>query len=358
MRKISIISCLLLIIAAATVEGQIVFNRPPSGSPQFVYSHWKLSSGDIETTADQSYFPLRAFIPIRDNLEAHVLLAGSSNSVEFAELESSASGFGDARIQINQSLQDDHILTKLDIIDEWPIIPVLSQDYLEFPSRRLGEGFGFNLLMGGATTWGEARVGGGVAYRFLGEYQPYDGSGDYNSGDMFSINAGIDLPKRKTRWAASAVYTIYGADKLDGQKTFKQSPQLVLSGSGTYTADPHSVTVWLTYAMRGDNTFYDSTEAVIDESKLYGNEFAFGARAQYEFAEDWQFMPSVKVRLISANDYLLGAADIYSFGAAVGRQFSEQFSANAGFRYFTGSIDGGLIDLTGYQISVGLMINF
>lgn len=369
MKKTNLLLCLLLIIAAGSVEGQIVFNQPPSGSPQFVYSHWTFTTLGIETTVDQFYVPVRVFLPLRDNLEARVFLANSSNSFENFAYDASASGLSDARIQVNQSLQDDHVIisgglnlpigkTRLDPLEEWPVIPILSQDFLEFPARRLGEGFGFNLLVGGATMWGQSRVGGALAYRFLGEYKPYEGSGDYNSGDMASLNVGLDLPKDPWQWTLSAAYTIYGADKLDGVSTFKQSPQLALSGSGTYSSKPHSVTGWLSYVIRGKNTFYDSAETVIDESKLYGNEFSAGARAEYEFAQAWKFMPSVKMRFIEANDFFLGSAKIYSFGGAFGRQFSEQLSASAGFRYFTGSVDAGLTDLTGYQITGNLVYNF
>lgn len=371
----------LSLFMAASASGQIVFGQPASAQAHFVYSSWTLTENifGVETTISQWYIPVHGFVPLRDNLEARIYLAtsSSSGSVEGFDLENSVSGFSDARVQISQALSDDRILisggvnlpmgkTELDIFDEYPLITVLSQDFLDFPLRRLGEGLGFNLMLGGATAVGEARIGGGVMYRFTGEYTPYSGTfgdttivaGDYNPGDVITVNAGADLPTGNITWSTNVIWTMYGDDKLDGVKTFKQSQQLDFGIIGSYRSDPYIINGWISYVLRGNNTEYAGADLVPSESKYYGNEFAAGASFTYKTAGDWSFTPVAKLRIIGENELSFGSSNIMSFGATVAKTISQGLGASAGFRYYTGSAISDLIDLTGYQLSVGLLAEF
>ncbi len=371
----------LSLFMTASASGQIIFGQPATGQAHFVYSSWTLTDNffGVETTIDQWYIPVHGFVPLRDNLEARVYLAtsSSSGSVEGLDFENSVSGFSDARVQISQALSDDRILisgginlptgkTELDMVEEYPLIIALSQDFLDFPLRRLGEGFGFNLMLGGATAVGEARIGGGVMYRYTGEYTPYSGSfgdttiaaGDYNPGDIITVNAGADLPTGNMTWSANVIWTMYGDDKLDGVKTFKQSQQLDFGITGTYISDPYTINGWTSYVLRGNNTEYQGAGLAPSESKYYGREFAAGASFTYKTAGGWYFTPLAKLRIIGENELSFGSSDIMSFGATIGKTISQGVNADAGFRYYTGSAISDLIDLTGYQLSAGLLAEF
>ena len=378
-RTILLIAVLSLIMASNACA-QIVFGQRPNTSPQFVYSSWTLTAptGE-EAKISQSYVPVTGFVPISDNLEAQVYLASSSSSVESPIGDPSASGLTDIRLQLNKSLSDDRILisgglnlplgkTELNFAEEYGVVPALSHDFLDFPLRRFGEGLGFNLLVGGATMAGEARLGGGILYQFKGEYTPYEGSDGYNPGDLVTINAGGELPRGNMTWAANVVYTTYFTDKLDGAKTFKQSQQFALGFSGHYSQDSYTLRGFVNWIGRGKNTIYDTTETVFSENKLYGDEFSFGADATVKLGNSWSVSPLAKLRLIAENDIALGSADILTLGGALGKQLAEEISANAGFKYFTGSApgfkyftgsaDGDSIDLSGYQFSIGLLATF
>ncbi|UCG62396.1 MAG: hypothetical protein JSV52_03675 [Candidatus Zixiibacteriota bacterium] len=371
----------LSLFMTASAGGQIIFGQPASSQAHFVYSSWTLTENlfGVETTISQWYIPVHGFIPLRDNLEARIYLAtsSSSGSVEGLDLENSVSGFSDARVQISQALSDDHILisggvnlptgkTELDMFDEYPLVLVLSQDFLDFPLRRLGEGFGFNLMIGGATAVGEARIGGGVMYRYTGEYTPYEGTfggttivaGDYDPGDVITVNAGADLPTGNITWSANVIWTMYGDDKLDGVKNFKQSQQLDFGITGTYKSGPYTINGWTSYLLRGNNTEYRGVDLVPSESKYYGREFAAGATFTYKTASGWYFTPLAKLRMIGENELDFGSSDIMSFGATIGKTISQGLDADAGFRYYTGSAISDLIDITGYQLSVGLLAEF
>ncbi len=367
---ITTVLLVLLVFAASQVQSQIVFGQKPSGSPEFVYTHWTLSYGDsLETTVSQSYVPLGGYIPLKDNLEAQVYVASSSNSVDYAGFDNSISGLSDFRLQVSQSLSNDRILIsggvnlptgkkKLNFVENWGVMELMSQNFLEFPIRSLGEGFGFNLLVGGATMLGEARIGGGIMYQFKGEYQPYEETGDYDPGDIISINGGGDITKGKMTWAANIVFTTYFADKQEGAKTFKQSQQLALNAVGSYDDTPYNITGHLTYVMRGDNSFYGESEALLSQSKLYGNEFSVGADATFKMANGWSAGPSAGLRMIAENDFTVGSTEIFNFGGAVRKEIGEDLSIDGGFRYFTGNVNDNLIDLSGYQFHLGLLANF
>jgi hypothetical protein len=394
-RTILLVAVLLLVMAT-TACSQIVFGQRPSTSPKFVYSHWTVklnldalndlngipiellqAFGD-EVTVSQSYMPLAGYVPIRDNLEAQVFLATSTSSTEVSDLENSVSGLSDIRLQINQSLSNDRILisgglnlptgkTNLDLFEEGGVIEMLSQDFLEFPSRRLGEGFGFNLLVGGAAALGETRVGGGVMYRFNGSYTPYEIYGDYDPGDVFSVNVGADLPGGNVTWSTVVAYTLYTTDKQNGEDGFKQSPQLALSLSGLLKEGRHlKIKAWTSFVIRGNNTALIANEYTIQNQlppfrvdlRLYGDEFTLGTAVTYSTAGDWHFMPSARIRLVTENEQFPGSSNIISLGAAIGKTVSDRLDASVGYRYFTGGAFGDRFDLTGHQLTLGLMATF
>jgi hypothetical protein len=129
---------------------------------------------------------------------------------------------------------------------------------------------------------------------------------------------------------------------------------------------------WLSYVARGENTFYDTLGTVWSELKVYGNEFAAGAAFTYKTASNWFFTPQAKIRMIAENeaqvglagvilitgDIPVGSASIMCFGGTVGKTISEGLDVSAGFKYYTGGAFGDLIDLTGYQLSLGLLAEF
>ncbi|MDH4156586.1 MAG: hypothetical protein OEW00_04855 [candidate division Zixibacteria bacterium] len=370
-RRLFLLVLCLVLAATTSSQGQVIYGQPASGNPQFVYSHWKLQdpAGD-EITVSQSYLPLVGYVPLKDNLELQFHIANSSNALKFEGYDKSLSGLSDLRLQVTQSLSDDRFVLsgsvnlpvgkkKLRLSDEWIIVEALSQDFLSLPTRRLGEGFGFSMLAGGATMLGETRVGGGLVYQFNGEYQPYEESGDYDPGDIISANAGGDLQKGGMRWSANAIFTAYTADKQKGIKTFRQSPQFLMSVAGTYETEAMTAGGGVSFLVRGRNVVYDSTETILSKLKLFGNEFAINGAASWKLAPGWFAGPSALFRHIAANEGLLeaelGSASVFGAGVNGGKTLGEHFTVDVGFMYFTGSADAGDIDLTGYQLTASLL---
>jgi hypothetical protein len=287
--------------------------------------------------------------------------------MENSNAESSLSGLGDARLQLNHSFSDDQLLLsvgvslpsgkkKLSRDEELPVLRVLSQNYLSFPMRCFGKGFGFNVLLGGAQMLGELRCGAGIMYQYNGSYSPYQDTGKYDPGDFVSINTGADWQKEAMTFTFNAVFTTYADDQFEGNKVFAQSTQLGLNLAAAYDGRGYDVGAGIGYLLRGRNTFYDPDKGD-REGHLFGNEFEIRGYLTRHLQQSWYVTPSAELKLVGANDLGFGSSTIFGFGAGVGRTFSEQVGINLGGKYFIGNADGGAIDLTGFQLTASLTAN-
>lgn len=359
----SIIGLAGLLLSLSSVHGQIMHGQPASGNVRFVYSHWNLEENGGTTEINQLTIPFTGFMPLRDNLEAVFYVANSSNNLERTNEDYSLSGLGDVRVQLNRSFNDDRLLLsvgfnlptgkkKIDSDIGPLVLRILSQNYLTLPMRRFGEGFGFNVLLGGAQMLGELRCGAGVMYQFNGKYEPYEERGKYDPGDFISMNAGAEWQKDEMKLTFDAIFTTYTDDKLDGRKVFGQSTQVGLRLGAMYSGETYSVSGGTGYLVRGRNTTFSPDE---DQVRIFGNEFWIYGHLARHFHQGWSITPSAELKLIGANDQGFGSSTIFGFGGAVGRTFGEQIRVGIDGKYFTGNADA--IDLSGFQLTASLTAN-
>lgn len=364
--------CMLVIalVIATTFAGsssaQVIYGQPTSGDLSVSYQSWTVKQGDEETTISQFAIPLGAFVPVQDNFDISLYVANATSTLETATQDFSLGGLSDVRMQANHSFANDQLLFSvglnlptgkkaLDLTEEYFVLQALSANYLDFPIRRYGEGFGFNLLFAGATVLGDnVRGGAGIMYQYAGSYQPYDGFTDYDPGDVISVNAGLDIGSAPMSWTIDIVYSTFTTDQIDGIKTFKQSSQLDTRLSARYVGEQQMFAGYVGYLMRGDNTQYVADGDELDPFKLYGNEFLIAGRYVRQFGAVWHAGPSVELRLIGGNDLDMESSSVFGVGASIGRELGSNLAASGGFKYYSGSADGGDIDLSGYQITFGL----
>jgi hypothetical protein len=369
------------LLCASNGYSQIVFGQAGTGNTGFAITNWKLDYGDSTHQIDQFWVPLSGFVPLGDNTEARVFLATANSDVTLAATDHKLAGLSDLRMQFSRSYVNDQYLvsagvnlptgkTQLQIIDAVPVLEILAQSFLEFPMRRYGEGFGFNVLLGTARRWGDGNIGLSARYEYLGSYKPYKAGDslvvdDYKPGDVLNINLSGDWPTGSMVWSGAALFTVYGADKSGGIKTIKQSPELTLRLDNAYKATGYTLRFRAGYTFRGDNErFSDDPDIPGQKLKLYGDEFHFGASAIVPFAGTWYVVPSAAVKAIaghesgSAGAVDFGSSTIWTLGAATGKQFGDQFVLEVGFLYGLGDADGGNIDVTGYQVNASIRAEF
>ena len=351
--------------AASPSQCQIVYGRAISGTAGFVYSSWSLEDSAQKTDITQISFPLRLFLPLQDNFETYVYVAASSNSMDQGENDYSLSGLGDLRVQFSGSFSDDQFLisagvnlptgkTKLNESDETPVLQMLTADYLSFSQRRFGEGFGFNILFGGARMIGELKCGAGITYRYIGKYDPYEGVVEYDPGDLISFNAGADWENGPTMVSGNVVFSMYGKDKREGDERFKESSQFGFGLSINHNPRGSRAGGSLGYIARGRNSVYTPKESKL---KIYGNELSLAGDLLWLPPSGWSYGPNAVLRLIAKNEQGFGSSTIFGFGGTVGRKLGDTGSLEVSLRYFTGSADGGNTDVSGLQISTGIRIS-
>ncbi len=365
--KILIILLAALALVALDISpavSQIVYGQPPAAGTHVVYSHWKLEQGGDEVTVNQFMIPLTGFVPLQDNFEMSFYIANSSNTLK-AGSEFDLNGLGDARVQANHSFADDQLLVSVGLnlptgkreldAEEALLLDVLSTNFLDLPMRRFGEGFGFNILLGGAAVLSEGIRGGiGLSYQYTGTYTPYENLGDYNPGDVFSANVGADFDRGDITWSLDFIYSLYTTDQFDNINTFRQSPSFDSRLSGQWSGEKVTLSGLVRYVLRGDNKEYDTTGAELDAFKLYGNEFTVGGAVSYMFSPQWFVTPATDLHIVTKSNRGLDNATVFGIGASLGRTFQETVRVNGGFKIYTGNADGGNIDVTGYQITFDL----
>jgi hypothetical protein len=297
-------------------------------------------------------------------------VADASSKLDISDRQFTLSGLSDLRFQLNQSLADDRVLAsvgvnvpsgkkKLSHAEERPVAMYLAQNYLSVPIRRLSDGPGFNFLLGGATTAGNARYGGSVVFQYNGAYEAYEEDGDYNPGDLFSAAGNVGLQRDQVSLGFDVIFSMFGTDQLNDRNIFKQGKQLDLRASGSYDAEEYVINGAMRYLIRGRATRYDydSTGAIYDQLKLYGNEFAVDGQVTWT-RERWRLTPLVEMRLIAGNEYGFESSHTICGGIECAYAFNRETESTFGIKYFTGGADGGAIDLSGYQLFAGVSAAF
>jgi hypothetical protein len=364
---ISLLAVLTLILFAAPgVWAQIVYGQRASADAGFVYNHWSL--GD-SLEVSQFMVPLNGFIPLQDNLEARFSAANASNKLDLIDEEFKLSGFSDLRLQLNQSLADDRFLLslgfnlptgkkKISLLEEWLVLQALSLNFFDFPIRRLGEGFGFNVMAGGAEMLGQVKIGGALMYQYNGKYKPYDIDDEYDPGDQLSVVGSADLSSDDYAISASMVYSTFTTDKLEDRKIFSQAPVFSLHTTGVAGSGSYRFAADVGLLFRGRNAQYDSTEAKIEQLKFYGDEYLLAGRMIWTPDTDWKVTPLAEVRLLGENEYGMESSTVFGFGVEIARNIGTGVDVGMGFKYFTGTVGLGDLDLSGYQITATLLTSF
>ncbi len=366
--RIAVAVAILMAFGAPSAIGQVVYGQPGWGAGNLVYTHWSMDTDSTSTTLSQVYVPVSGFVPLQDNFEMQFYLGTESNTLDFTTNNQSVSGITDVRLQANRSFMDDQLLfsgglnlptgkRELDPLTEQPIIEVLSRDFLEFPVRRFGEGFGFNILASAAKLFGDVRAGASIGYRFVGEYTPYKGVGKYNSGDQITLDLRAEIPTEQVSYTLGAGFVTYSKDKIDGTDIFQQGQELSFYGDANYKAESYNFGGTISYLIRGNNTNYVGNNIILSEQQLFGDELVVRGRADFKVAEKWHIQPHAHLRAIAKSD-MEESATIFGLGSSVGHEFSERVSFAVGLTYFTGTANGGNIDLRGVQLSGGLSASF
>lgn len=357
-------------ICATAADCQIVYNQPGTSALRFNYSDWTLSPESGDETISQMTLGLSGFLPLRDNFEARYQLMSGYNNLGYAGEETDITGLGDLRLLLSHSFSDDRLLLsaglnlptgkrELDTDGERQIIEFLSQDFLSLPMRRYGEGLGFNLQAGGAAVLGPFKCGAGVVYDYCGSFKPYDGVGDYDPGDVLSLTATAAAEAGRMAYTGDFGFSFFTTDALDGEEIYRQAPQFSTRLAATLSGDRISWSAGTRVILRGRNKRYSLADGAIDSQlKKYGDEYDVFLRAAFPLGDSWNLGTMAGTRQILESEEELGSSSILNFAVDLGGNLTSRLGLDLGFMYYTGSADGGDVDIDGFQASGGLRVSY
>jgi len=357
---------MLLSLPAGWLEAQIIYGEPPAGGLQLIYSSWSVDDGDSRRDISQVTVPASGFVPLRNNFEARFYIANAANSMTWQNDDYTLNGISDFRVQFSHAFYDDRLLAsfgvnlpigkkELTADEDRAIVESLADNYLSFPLRRLGEGFGFQALVGTATMIGTVRFGSGLAFQYNGSYSPYRDVEEYDPGDEFSLNISADVGRGRSSFNGDIIYSLFTKDRLAGNDVLKQSPRLDLRFGWNFDNRLYLVNTNARFLVRGHHERYDVENGeLIDNLKLYGDEFLLNGAVTFHPFRFWYATPTLEFKAVTSNENELGDATVFGLGGNIARQIGDDISLNAGFKYFVGSADAGALDITGFQLTTGL----
>jgi len=377
-RKILIIFVLLagLIFSHQPLEGQIIFGQPPSGDLKFIYQSWTITdSADVETKLTQWVVPVFAFVPVMDNWEIIFSSSTAGTSLDTGgDSDSDLSGLNDTRITVYRSFLDDRFLFGLGLnlptgkkalsVDEIGVSGMLTESFLNLPIKSYGEGVGLNIETGYAQTFDIYTVGAGIGYTIKSKYEPLDGIDNYKPGNHLRIGAFGSLKKENFNGRASLVFNIFAKDKLDDEPVFKDGNMIDAKLEFGYTHEKLSTLLGIRQIVRGKDDRVDGSGLETEIEKSHGPETRIFGQSIYQMRENYSLKVLLDFKRVGANGYdedherAFGSSDYFGIGIGGGAVFAESFSGFAEFEYFTGSADDGTLDLSGWQLAIGMGATF
>jgi len=358
-----IISCCFVatyLTMSLPAHGQILYGQKAAGGLDIVATHWKLTVDSDEVTVDQWAIPASAFVPLGENFEGRVYVAQAMNTVTQLGQDFEMNGLTDMRLQVNHSFSEDRLLfgvgvnlpvghKALSLDQELIVMNYLTQSFLSFPVRNLGQGFGLNLMAGGATEMGAYRVGATATFDFSGAYEAYAGEADYNPGNSFILTLGLQRDLGKRVLNGDVTLTVSADDKQADVPVFSRGEQFTLHAGLDGGGASNRYLMDLYYNIRGRNTAYDPAGILLQQLKVYGNEFITAGGYEWTSDSGWSYGPSADLRLIAANEVGLGSSTILGLSGQVSRALTSAVTVRLAAKYYSGSTQGGDIDLSGFQ---------
>jgi hypothetical protein len=361
----------IMALFAADASCQIVYQQPGSSLLRFNYSHWSMEpAGSPEEILGQTTVFLSGFVPIRDNFEARYEIVSAYDDLKTGDVKTSMSGLGDARLQFAHSFSRDRVLmaaglnlptgkTELDVDGERRIIEYLSRDYLSLPLRRYGEGFGFNVQAGGATELGRFKCGLSAVYDYIGAYVPYEGYGDYDPGNAYTMTATAEVTSGKVTYAGNVGFSYFGTDVFEENDIYRQAPQFSARLMASRPGERYTTSLGTRIILRGRNRRYSTTDGTIDSQlKKYGDEFDVFLRVALTVGGSWNLGTMIGTRQILASEEEFGRSSLLNLAVDLNRKLSDHLDLDLGIMYHTGSTDGGAVDIGGVQMSGGLGVSY
>ncbi len=291
----------------------------------------------------------------------------------FSGVSDNLNGFNDSKINASHILFGERMLINAGMnmptgvrklnSDQRTVAAALSPNVFNFRSPVMGQGLNFNLGAVYAAPLTKTFVlGGGVSYQYNGKFKPFaDSDLEYRPGNEIILTLGADKTFGRSRDAfkliADVSYSIYQADKLNGQEVFKSGKKWFVQLYSLFTVADMNMHIWIRNRTKGKNE--RGLGALQAESRnSNGNQFEAGIMSYIPLTSGFLIKGILDTRVYSKNEYQVNGARIFAAGSGFVYRLSDSFSLDTVFKLAFGNLINrdAKTGVTGIEAGAG--INF
>jgi len=365
---------LLFVAGFDTACAQVVFGEPPSGHLRFVYQSWSIDS-DVtgeEYDLSQWYMPIYGFIPVSENWEIHFQSASAGSNVDSSGGDASITGLNDTRVSVLHSLLEDRLLLGLGLNlptgkatldpDQTGLAQLLAEEFLSFPSKSYGEGFGLYLETVYARSVGRLTYGAGIGYLINTSYSPIRDVDSYNPGNKLTIGANAVLRHDYGSAYSYIRHNIYGTSTQDDIDVYEVGPITEFALGSSFISGQFEADAGIRLLLRQADSRLVSGVLEEYEENNYGNDFRFYSDLGYRLRNIGKGSILIDYKHVSANgfsenhDLYVGKSDLFGIGIGFLRAITNQVEAYGSIKTMSGSADDENLDLSGFELSMFLRV--
>ena len=376
LRTLKIVSLAIFIVFSSiyVANAQIVFGDSPAASARFVYQSWTIEN-DLtgeESDLTQWYFPVYGFIPVAENLEIHVSSATAGSTSDSSGSETSITGLNDTRVSMLRSFLEDRLMLGVGLNlptgkatldpDQSGLGRLLTEEFLNVPSKTYGEGFGFNLETAYAEQVGKFTLGVGAAYLINASYSPVDDVDSYNPGNKFTIGGNVICPHRFGSVYTYLRHNVYGTSSQGDIDVYKVGGITEFALGSTFDYEQFEINGGIRAIFRQTDSRYVSGSIVKFEHINYGSDFRFYSNLGYRLENIGTTLILLDYKRVGSNgfdvndDEYEGKSNLFGIGVGFTKQATEQIDLSANIRTYTGSANDDNLSLSGFELALSARV--
>lgn len=335
-------------------------------STGFSFQQWSINESDHPIR--EIVFPVTAFVPLRERLYLNV-----SNSPAVAQHhEAKLEGLSDTWMRVTYILPGDRIMANVGVgaptgktgltEEEFDLSQHISENAYRFRLPNYGQGFSTKVGLAMAYPLREKYVlGVGINFVYKSAYHPLeDRSVEYQPGNEAGLFFGIDAQLGEIgKWNCDVIYTIYGVDRLSGEKIFGSGNKLMINSSLLVNFGEDFLWTTLRWRQKGKNEFWTGTSLEPESKNSNGNQLEVDAMWQFMKWREGAFRFLIEGRYHSKNEYGKRWALVFGGGLGLVYPLSPKIFGNLNVKFLKGSLRSlETMNQTGIDFFGGVVYQF
>ncbi len=386
-------------------DERLLFKNVRGINLSFVSQEWNLAdSASTKITVAQTSTPFSTSIPITTRMLLTITgsVASSSNDVPQVVTDTSGNittlendkyemkGLSDTKLAMSYVVPGDKLWIngglsfptgqKKLTSDQFKVSRMISQAGLNFRVPIAGQGFNANLGLAYAYSYSRRIVlGFGMSGTYKGIFEPIaieniEGSNttfpnvEYNPGEDFSMNSGIDYTSanKEQRFSSDLTFSYYLPDQINNQKTFQVGPRFNALILLSQKFGPTTNVALLRGRYRLKNTIFSSDSLSTPNKYPSAKQFEFQYVLTVPVLNWFTLNGNFEYKYHTADQFPLGDkimetgnVDMASFGVDVNAPITDWLVLMLATKKGSGKlvIEGKEYDADGFEFGLGVKIS-